>query len=119
MGREMCYSIFFGCLLLFIVPLVVLAQPTSFFCKIRNGLIAIFMFFFYDTQHISYLADICIVRKESIVEVYQSRFTIKSSPALNCGLQILLSIVGEVTMISEWTHGISRDWQENSLCSLH
>ena len=77
MGREMCYSIFFGCALLFIVPLVALAQPTSFFCKIRNGLIAIFMvFFFYDTQHISYLSNICIVTKESIVEVYQSRFTI-------------------------------------------
>ena len=111
MGREMCYSIFFGCILLFVVPLVFLAQPTSFFCKIRSGLVPLsfFICFFSMTLNTFRIYRIFVWQQTKKSLKFTSPVSQICFLASNCGVQILLSIVGEVTMISEPTEFLGTD----------
>ena len=111
MGREMCYSIFFGCILLFIVPLVFLAQPTSFFCKIRSGLLPLsfFICFFSMTLNTFRIYRIFVWQQTKTSLKFTSPVSQICFLASNCGLQILLSIVGELTMTSEPTAFLGTD----------
>ena len=111
MGREMCYSIFFGCILLFIVPLVFLARPTSFFCKIRSGLVPLsfFICFFSMTLNTFRIYRIFVWQQTKKSLKFTSPLSQICFLASSCGVQILLSIVGEVTMISEPTEFLGTD----------